>query len=76
VSRIVLYRWRQRAADFSLVNVREPARRPTPGTELVARVDAHGDPEQEPESSARQELARCLAPLIRQLPEPYRERSR
>ena len=41
--------------------------------ELVARVDADGDNEQEPESDARQELARCLAPLIRRLPEPYRE---
>jgi RNA polymerase sigma-70 factor, ECF subfamily len=41
--------------------------------ELVARADADGDNEQEPDSGARQELARCLAPLIRQLPEPYRE---
>lgn len=41
--------------------------------ELVARVDADGDRVEEPESVARQELARCLAPLIRQLPEPYRE---
>lgn len=41
--------------------------------ELIARVDADSDSEQEPESSAREELARCLAQLIRQLPEPYRE---
>jgi RNA polymerase sigma-70 factor, ECF subfamily len=41
--------------------------------ELVARADADGDNEREPDSGARQELARCLAPLIRQLPEPYRE---
>ena len=41
--------------------------------ELVERVDADGDSEQEPQGGAREELARCLAPLIRQLPEPYRE---
>jgi RNA polymerase sigma-70 factor, ECF subfamily len=41
--------------------------------ELVARVDGGGDTEQESDSGARQELVRCLAPLIRQLPEPYRE---
>jgi RNA polymerase sigma-70 factor, ECF subfamily len=41
--------------------------------ELVERVDADGDSEHEPESGAREELARCLAPLIRRLPEPYRE---
>ena len=41
--------------------------------ELVARVDADGDSEQDPENAGRQELARCLAPLIRRLPEPYRE---
>jgi RNA polymerase sigma-70 factor (ECF subfamily) len=41
--------------------------------ELVARIDADGDSEQEPEGGAREELARCLAPLIRRLPEPYRE---
>ena len=41
--------------------------------ELIARVDADGDTEQEPQNDARQELARCLAPLIRKLPEPYRE---
>src|SRR5215207_6926584 len=41
--------------------------------ELIARVDADGDAEQELQNGARQELARCLAPLIRKLPEPYRE---
>jgi RNA polymerase sigma-70 factor (ECF subfamily) len=41
--------------------------------ELVARVDADNDGEPQPESGAREELARCLAPLIRRLPEPYRE---
>jgi RNA polymerase sigma-70 factor, ECF subfamily len=41
--------------------------------ELIARADADGDAEQEPTNGARQELARCLAPLIRRLPEPYRE---
>ena len=47
--------------------------RPEAPDELVARVDADGDSEQEPERGAREELARCLAPLIRRLPEPYRE---
>ena len=41
--------------------------------ELIARVDTDGDAGQEPQNGARQELARCLAPLIRKLPEPYRE---
>jgi len=41
--------------------------------ELVARMDSDGDTEEESDSGARQELARCLAPLIRRLPEPYRE---
>jgi RNA polymerase sigma-70 factor, ECF subfamily len=46
---------------------------PAAPDELVERVDADGDSEQEPEAGAREELARCLAPLIRRLPEPYRE---
>lgn len=41
--------------------------------ELAARADAEGDSAQQPDGQARQELARCLAPLIRRLPEPYRE---
>ncbi len=41
---------------------------------LVTRIDADGDSDQDQgEDQGRQELARCLAPLIRQLPEPYRE---
>jgi RNA polymerase sigma-70 factor (ECF subfamily) len=41
---------------------------------LVTRIDADGDTDHDPDGDgARQELARCLAPLIRQLPEPYRE---
>jgi RNA polymerase sigma-70 factor (ECF subfamily) len=40
---------------------------------VVAHVEAGSDGEEERESGGRQELARCLAPLIRQLPEPYRE---
>jgi RNA polymerase sigma-70 factor (ECF subfamily) len=46
---------------------------PAQPDDLVTHIDAGGDAEQEPDSGARQELARCLAPLIRQLPEPYRE---
>ena len=46
---------------------------PEPHDDLVARVDADSDGAHEPDGHARQELARCLAPLIRQLPEPYRE---
>src|SRR5829696_7772467 len=41
--------------------------------ELVARVDSDAGAEQEPRNGAREELARCLAPLILRLPEPYRE---
>jgi len=41
---------------------------------LVSQIDAGGDTDQDSDGDgARQELARCLAPLIRQLPEPYRE---
>ena len=47
---------------------------PEAPNELVERFDADGDSDQEPdEAGAREELARCLAPLIRRLPEPYRE---
>ena len=46
---------------------------PEPPDVVVAHVEAGGDAEEERESDGRQELARCLAPLIRQLPEPYRE---
>jgi RNA polymerase sigma-70 factor, ECF subfamily len=46
---------------------------PAAPDELIARVDSDDDAEQEPQNGARQELARCLAPLIRKLPEPYRE---
>ena len=40
---------------------------------VVAHVEAGGGRVEEGASDGRQELARCLAPLIRQLPEPYRE---
>jgi len=47
---------------------------PAEHDELVTRLDARTTASQEPdEDRARQELARCLGPLIRQLPEPYRE---
>ena len=47
---------------------------PSAPDELVTRMDGDGDADHDPdENRARQELARCLAPLIRQLPEPYRE---
>jgi RNA polymerase sigma-70 factor (ECF subfamily) len=41
--------------------------------ELVGLVDADDGGDREEEGAAREELARCLAPLIRRLPEPYRE---
>ena len=41
---------------------------------VVIRINADSTDDQDPDADApRQELARCLAPLIRQLPEPYRE---
>jgi RNA polymerase sigma-70 factor, ECF subfamily len=47
---------------------------PAEPDDLVTRIDAGGDTEQDPDGDgARQELARCLAPLIRRLREPYRE---
>ena len=45
---------------------------PEEPAELVARAAAEDGGDQE-EGAAREELARCLAPLIRRLPEPYRE---
>jgi RNA polymerase sigma-70 factor (ECF subfamily) len=42
--------------------------------DLTARIDADRDTDEDPdETQGRQELARCLEPLIRRLPEPYRE---
>lgn len=47
---------------------------PAEPDDLVTHIDAVGDTHQDPDADGgRQELARCLAPLIRQLPEPYRE---
>lgn len=46
---------------------------PVEPDDLVTRIDAGGDTGQDDGDGPRQELARCLAPLIRQLPEPYRE---
>jgi len=42
--------------------------------DLTARIDADRNTDEDPdETQGRQELARCLEPLIRRLPEPYRE---
>ena len=47
---------------------------PAEPVDLVTHLDARETANDEPdEDRARQELARCLRPLIRQLPEPYRE---
>ena len=47
---------------------------PAEPDDLAARSDAGGDTGHDPDADGpRQELARCLAPLIRELPEPYRE---
>jgi RNA polymerase sigma-70 factor, ECF subfamily len=47
---------------------------PAEPTDLAASIDASGDTDRDSDGDGgRQELARCLAPLIRQLPEPYRE---
>ena len=41
---------------------------------LASHIDADGDTDPDPDGDGpRQALARCLAPLIRQLPDPYRE---
>jgi RNA polymerase sigma-70 factor, ECF subfamily len=40
--------------------------------DLIARIDAHGANDED-EPTGRQELARCLEPLVRRLPEPYRQ---
>jgi RNA polymerase sigma-70 factor (ECF subfamily) len=47
---------------------------PAAPDELIERIDAgaEGDDERG-EARGRQELARCLEPLVRRLPEPYRE---
>ncbi|MCI3954024.1 MAG: hypothetical protein K0R53_3524 [Burkholderiales bacterium] len=42
--------------------------------DLVTRIDSGRDDVRDSDNDgARQELARCLAPLVQQLPEPYRE---
>jgi RNA polymerase sigma-70 factor (ECF subfamily) len=42
--------------------------------DLIARIDAdHDTDEDRGEARGRRELARCLEPLIRRLPEPYRQ---
>src|SRR5215216_6678169 len=47
---------------------------PAEPNDLVTRIDADSDTDPDSdENGARQYLARCHAPLIRQLPEPYRE---
>jgi RNA polymerase sigma-70 factor, ECF subfamily len=48
--------------------------KPADPDDVAAHIDADGDTGQHPDADGpRQELARCLAPLIRELPEPYRE---
>jgi RNA polymerase sigma-70 factor, ECF subfamily len=47
---------------------------PAAPSDLTARIDADHGTDQDPgEAQGRQELARCLEPLVRRLPEPYRE---
>jgi RNA polymerase sigma-70 factor, ECF subfamily len=41
--------------------------------ELITRLDADRDLDEQADGHARQELARCLEPLVARLPEPYRE---
>jgi RNA polymerase sigma-70 factor, ECF subfamily len=42
--------------------------------DLIARIDGERDADADPdEAQGRQELARCLEPLVRRLPEPYRQ---
>jgi len=45
---------------------------PAATDDLIARIDAETD-EDPGETEGRQELARCLEPLVRRLPEPYRQ---
>jgi RNA polymerase sigma-70 factor, ECF subfamily len=47
---------------------------PSPPEELIGRIDAGGGAGEEPGAVAGpQELARCLQPLVRRLPDRYRE---
>jgi RNA polymerase sigma-70 factor (ECF subfamily) len=47
---------------------------PAAPDELIARIDAdRGINQDTDETRGRQELARCLEPLVKRLPEPYRE---
>jgi len=47
---------------------------PAEPDDLAIHIDANGKDDHDPDGDGpRQELARCLAPLIRQLPDPYRE---
>jgi RNA polymerase sigma-70 factor (ECF subfamily) len=47
---------------------------PAAPDDLIAHIDADGDTDEDPnEAQGRQELARCLEPLVRRLPEPYRQ---
>jgi RNA polymerase sigma-70 factor (ECF subfamily) len=55
------YRGRARAKETAL-----------PPDDLAARIDAD-DTDDQDATRGRQELARCLEPIVRQLPEPYRE---
>jgi RNA polymerase sigma-70 factor, ECF subfamily len=47
---------------------------PAAPDDLTARIDADGDTDEDSkEAQGRQELARCLEPLVRRLAEPYRQ---
>src|SRR5215208_2539004 len=47
---------------------------PAAPDELNERIDADGDTDEDPnEARGRQELARCLEPLVKRLAEPYRQ---
>jgi RNA polymerase sigma-70 factor, ECF subfamily len=47
---------------------------PAAPDDLIARIDADGDTDEDPNAAeGRQELARCLEPLVGRLPEPYRQ---
>jgi RNA polymerase sigma-70 factor (ECF subfamily) len=48
--------------------------RPSAPDDLIGRIDADGDIDEDAGGAdGRQELARCLQPLVERLPEPYRE---
>jgi RNA polymerase sigma-70 factor, ECF subfamily len=47
---------------------------PARSDDLIARIDGEGEGDADAdEAQGRQELARCLEPLVKRLPEPYRQ---